>query len=288
MTSRHLSTSLALWALVFLVCIGCGGGSGNSSGGGPGGGGTGDLNPVPALTSVSPNRTGAGSPGITVTLTGSNFISNSEVVWNSTKLNTTYVSPTSLTAYLPPSVVAVAGAETLTVVNPAPGGGTSAGVQFTVGATTLTTATVPVIANDIAWDPVNQRLYLSLIGSTMTNGTSIQSLDPTTGTLGTPVSVGAAPDRLAVSANSKYLYVALDDGYTPPGWTSTVAGGFVMPVSLPGLVKGNVFFLGFDPKGIDGSYFAMEIAPSPGSDDTVAVVRGSTSVAPAEVGGVVI
>jgi len=89
--------------------------------------------PVPSLTSISPNRIAAGSAGpITLTVTGSGFIGLSVVDWNSTALATSYVSPTELTATVPASDFASVGTATITVTNPAPGGGTSTGVTFQV------------------------------------------------------------------------------------------------------------------------------------------------------------
>jgi hypothetical protein len=274
-------------AAALVVFAGCSGGStGSNPPSGPGGSG-GDSNPIPTLTSVSPNKIAAGSPGTTFTLTGANFIGTSKAVWNGTELLTTYKNATTLTAFLPPPVFATAGTHTLTVANPAPGGGSSAAASFTVGAVTLTTTSVPVIANDIAWDPVYERIYLSLIGSTMTNGTSVQALDPNTGKLGTAVAVGVLPDRLAVSVNSKYLYVGLDSGYV--NGSITVPGGFVMPVTLPDLNLGPVFPLGYETGGITPhNYVAQQIEPAPGSDDTVAIIRGDFSVVSSEVGGIVI
>ena len=69
--------------------------------------------PTPSLTSISPNRIAAGyaSP-ITLTVTGSGFISQSVVDWNSTALATSYVSPTELTATVPASDFASPGSDT--------------------------------------------------------------------------------------------------------------------------------------------------------------------------------
>ena len=55
-------------------------------------------NPMPAITSVSPNTAVAGSPSIALTVTGTGYVSGSVVYFNGTALTTTYVSATSLTA----------------------------------------------------------------------------------------------------------------------------------------------------------------------------------------------
>ncbi|HEX4153504.1 MAG TPA: IPT/TIG domain-containing protein, partial [Steroidobacteraceae bacterium] len=50
------------------------------------------------LTGISPSAVLAGSPGFTLTLTGSNFSKNSIVIFNLSPQPTTFVSPTQLTA----------------------------------------------------------------------------------------------------------------------------------------------------------------------------------------------
>jgi hypothetical protein len=90
------------------------------------------LNPVPALTSLSPNSTTAGGPAFTLTVNGTNFITGSVVRWNGSDRATTFVSSTQLRAAIPASDIATAGTATITVFNPAPGGGTSNTLTFTI------------------------------------------------------------------------------------------------------------------------------------------------------------
>jgi CSLREA domain-containing protein len=82
-------------------------------------------NPQPAITSIDPNSVPAGSNDFTLTVNGSGFVSGSQVVWNSTALTTTFVSPNQLTATVPASLVAAPGTAAITVVNAGPGGGSS-------------------------------------------------------------------------------------------------------------------------------------------------------------------
>ena len=89
-------------------------------------------NPIPILTALSPTSTTAGSGGFTLTLTGTGFISTSQVQWNGGNRTTTFVSSSSLTAAILASDVSTAGTFAVMVVNPAPGGGTSASQTFTV------------------------------------------------------------------------------------------------------------------------------------------------------------
>src|SRR5438445_13704730 len=54
---------------------------------------------------------------------------------------------------------------------------------------------------DLVFDPVGQRIYASL-PSTAPNGNSIVQIDPFAGTVGSPVSLGSEPGRLAFSDDS--------------------------------------------------------------------------------------
>jgi hypothetical protein len=89
-------------------------------------------NPVPSLSAATPNPILVGSPGVTATVSGSNFISSSVVQWNGQALPTTFVSATQLTAQIPAADFGAAGTGQLTVLTPAPGGGTSGPVSINV------------------------------------------------------------------------------------------------------------------------------------------------------------
>src|SRR5439155_1405260 len=89
-------------------------------------------NPVPTITSISPTSATAGGAQFTLTVNGTNFVSGSTVNWNGSPLTTTYVNATQLTATVPAALIANAGTASITVVNPAPGGGTSNSVTFSI------------------------------------------------------------------------------------------------------------------------------------------------------------
>jgi len=63
---------------------------------------------------------------------GNDFLSNSTINWNGTPLTTTYLAVTQLSATVPASYIAVAGSATITVFSPAPGGGTSNSLPFSI------------------------------------------------------------------------------------------------------------------------------------------------------------
>ena len=94
--------------------------------------------PVPTLTTISPTSATTGGAAFTLTVNGTNFVNASIVKWNAASLTTTFVSATQLTAAVPASDISAGGTTTVTVFNPAPGGGTSNGVSFNVMDFTMT------------------------------------------------------------------------------------------------------------------------------------------------------
>ena len=113
----------------------------------PGGGGSGILtftitgNPVPAITSISPNNASAGGAAFTLTIDGSGFVDGSRARWSGSDRTTTFVSNVQLRASIPASDLVAVGTAQVTVFNPAPGGGTSPSVSFSI------TNPVPVVAS---------------------------------------------------------------------------------------------------------------------------------------------
>jgi trimeric autotransporter adhesin len=91
--------------------------------------------PAPAIASLSPSSQGVQSAGskITVDVTGTNLLPCSAVNLTAgattTPLTTTFISSTGITAPVP---VDTLGTFQVTVVTPAPGGGTSSALPFTV------------------------------------------------------------------------------------------------------------------------------------------------------------
>ncbi|MGH9838638.1 MAG: beta strand repeat-containing protein [Blastocatellia bacterium] len=106
---------------------------------GPGGGPSGTLDfsiqspsPIPRLTGINPTSVQAGSPGFTLTVNGTGFVQGSVIRFNSNPLATTFVNATQLTAPVTTADIANAGTASITVFNPAPGGGTSNALLLTI------------------------------------------------------------------------------------------------------------------------------------------------------------
>ena len=99
-------------------------------------------NPVPTTTSLNPTSATVGGAALTLTVNGTNFVAGSSVVrWNGANRTTMFVSASQLTASIPATDLATAGTASVTVFNPAPGGGTSNAQTFTISTSTSTTVT---------------------------------------------------------------------------------------------------------------------------------------------------
>jgi trimeric autotransporter adhesin len=90
------------------------------------------TNPVPTAKSLSPSSATHGGLNFPITITGTNFVPGSTVTWNGAALYAAYASATQLTLYVPASDIATAGTAQVIVTNPAPGGGSTAPLTFTI------------------------------------------------------------------------------------------------------------------------------------------------------------
>ena len=88
--------------------------------------------PLPLITSLNPTGAIAGGLPFTLTVNGADFVSGSMVYWNGALRATTLISSTQLVVAIPAADIATAGAASVTVINPAPGGGTSNAQTFSI------------------------------------------------------------------------------------------------------------------------------------------------------------
>ncbi|HVA71644.1 MAG TPA: hypothetical protein VNF02_00930 [Candidatus Limnocylindrales bacterium] len=98
--------------------------------------------PVPVVTSLSPSTIPENSVTFTLQVNGSGFAPSSTILFNGTPRQTIFLSPSELTTQVNPSDIAFPQTISVQVFTPAPGGGTSASIPFTV---TATSAPVPTI-----------------------------------------------------------------------------------------------------------------------------------------------
>ncbi|MDB4942920.1 MAG: hypothetical protein JWP97_2454 [Labilithrix sp.] len=103
----------------------------------PGGGASKEVtfevqNPAPNLTGLTPLSVVAGAGATKLVANGASFVDGAKIVFGGTDLTTTFKSATVLEATVPPSLLGGSGAVPVKVVNPAPGGGPSTAISFTV------------------------------------------------------------------------------------------------------------------------------------------------------------
>ncbi|HVB88281.1 MAG TPA: IPT/TIG domain-containing protein [Candidatus Dormibacteraeota bacterium] len=88
----------------------------------------------PSVSSLSPSSATTGAPDLQVVVRGSGFVANSTVLWNSIPVATAYLSGSQLIAVIPAGDLATAASVDVSVMTPAPGGGTSSASTFTINA----------------------------------------------------------------------------------------------------------------------------------------------------------
>ena len=88
--------------------------------------------PLPQISSLSPSGVSTGGSGLTLTVNGKNFVSQSEVSINGTLRSTSFINSTSLVTSIFASDIATAGSVPITVINPPPNGGSSNTMSLSV------------------------------------------------------------------------------------------------------------------------------------------------------------
>jgi hypothetical protein len=140
-TSRSSRTSMILCTAALACLAGCNGGSSSAPPPPPV-----NPNPTPTAASLTPSLSLAGAPGFNLTVTGANFLPSSTVQWNGSPRPTTFGSSTSLQAAITAADIATAGTAMVSVATPAPGGGTSSALSFTINMPNPVVAISPVSA----------------------------------------------------------------------------------------------------------------------------------------------
>lgn len=229
--------------------------------------------PIPVISHLSPNSGAAGATALHVEVQGGGFLSGTKVIWNGNQRDTTYVDNRTVAVDLTAADLIAMNEATVQVFNPTPGGGYSNTKLFT---------TYKVINQKIfemIYDPVSQKIFASVPQNSSwdtspppANPDTVIPIDPATGQLSAPVAAGSRPRKLALSDDSKYLYVALD------------GENAVQRLDLPTLQTNLRINLGNSP--YLGPYSVGDMAVLPGNPDAVAIAR--TVNASPNVGGMVV
>lgn len=200
---RSAVTAVSL--LVALAVIGCGGsGSGQDS-----------KTPVtpPTLLSIEPSGVVAGSSSVNLIAYGSNFEQGATVQWNGTPIDASSLTSTELHATIPDSLLTTIGTANITIANYSPDPVTSNSRSFAVIATPVSATTVRSVGiapHDIAWDPLHGKLYASVPSPDSVAPDTLVAVDPTTGKIDPPVTVGKNPGLMSLSSDYSFLWVGID------------------------------------------------------------------------------
>lgn len=125
--------------------------------------------------------------------------------------------------------------------------------------------TVAATNSGLTYDPVANQLFYSIPGTVPTIGNSINSLNPDTLAMGSPVFVGSDPSQLVASGNGQYVYVALN------------GSGSIRQYNIQTATAGVLTNLG---SGSFGQNYPAAMAAVPGSPGSVAVVEIAKGVSP--------
>jgi len=211
------NASVRLWLLgciaaLALAFAGCGGSSAPSPA---------PQNPIPRITSISPQTALAGTRALTLIVTGSNFISSSVVRWDGSNLTTAYSSNSILTATVPPEDLSGVGAKSIEVFNPAPGGGTSNSASFQVTTPpplSILTTSLPAAHHSREYDYTLQATggippySWSITGGSLPNGLNLDDGGKISGT----------PPTVAENTLSDFEVQVSDDAFQPNALTQTL------------------------------------------------------------------
>ena len=147
----------ALFLLLAVSVLACCGGSGSQGQTPP------PQNQTPSITSISPDSAAAGGAEFTLTINGTNFVASSLVDFGGSATATTFVNSTQLTAAIPAASITSAGTPGVRVTNPAPDGGTSNAINFSVTTIVGTVPMISVLAPSCA--PAGVPVQLQVVGT---------------------------------------------------------------------------------------------------------------------------
>jgi hypothetical protein len=159
--------------------------------------------PTPSIYEIMAVPTDASTP--TLQIRGTNFFPGSQVLVNGSSRSATYVDEADLTAALTPVDIAQSGELSVSVSNPAPGGGVSN--SFT---TTIYAAIRNITFRHTVYDPNSGHLFSSVDPTSANYAGQVLVIDPATAKVLSAWTVGGGPNQLAVSDDGQFLYVGLD------------------------------------------------------------------------------
>jgi Abnormal spindle-like microcephaly-assoc'd, ASPM-SPD-2-Hydin/Beta-propeller repeat len=159
--------------------------------------------PTPSISAIMSVPTDASTP--TLQIRGTNFFPGSQVLVNGSSRSAKYVDEADLTAALTPGDIAQAGELSVSVSNPAPGGGSSNSFTATIYA-----AIRNITFRHTVYDPNSGHLFSTVDPASTNYAGQVLVIDPATAKVLSAWTVGGGPNQLAISDDGQFLYVGLD------------------------------------------------------------------------------
>ena len=130
-------------------------------------------NPATDVGSLSPSGATAGGDGFTLTVNGSGFISTSAVRWDGEDRPTTFVSSNQVQGEISATDIVAPRTVPVRVFNPAPGGGVSPALPFTITTAGAPAFTAASITNGASFVPgVTPGAIVTIFGTGLTTDVS--------------------------------------------------------------------------------------------------------------------
>jgi hypothetical protein len=187
--------------------------------------------PLPFISGLSPPLATAGGAAFMVTVNGSNFIANSVVNWNGSPRATTFVTSSQIRAQITAANIAASSTASVTVTNPAPGGGISVALPLPVNASLPSISTLSplsVTAGGAAFTLVVNGSNFIANSGVRWNGS------PRTTTFVTPIQITAQIPATDIAGTGAASVTAVNPG---PGGGTSSAQSFPVNASPPSLAN---------------------------------------------------
>ena len=247
----------------------------------------GQANPAPLINQpLVPDAVSSGGPAFTLTVNGTGFVSGSVVQWNGAALSTQFVSASQLTASVPASDIAVASTATVTVSNPALGGGVSNPQFFFITSSRAAVALTELpgrfgesSTGSVAIADFNGDGKLDVVVTNVVPGTISIQLGNGDGTFGSPTNYATGADPWAVAVADMNHDGKLDLAVTATGQNEISVllgngdGTFQPHVDYAvGTLGDDQFSLAFGDFNADGN---LDLAVCNLFDGTVSILLGN-------------
>jgi len=211
-----------------------------------------NSNPVPTITTLSPNSVPVEGAGFTLTVNGTNFVGLSVVNFNGAAKTTTFISSNQVTAAITPADIVKGGTFPVTVTNPAPGGGNSVPTNFNVDNPVPTISSVA--ASGKAHAPGGAPFTLAVTGTNYVASSvvnfgfgSSSKAEPTTFVSATQLTAAIPASDVATAGNANVTVTNPNPGGGTTSAVSLTVDGFTVdgPATLPTVNAGQQALIPF-------------------------------------------